>query len=212
MSLGIGIMSLACGLGGDDKPKGTPTPSLPQPEDAIAGWVQQNRSVGYVGDCSKSEAGRDAGKLCSSMIGDRGRRRAYAIGPTFSEPTALAIVDDTAEGWVIHSVVNRDVGKDPVVDWPLEVGDRVVVIGLGENDCLSVREQPTQQAKRLVCLADGSTAIVQEGPKDAENYQWWRITTSGAQGSYDGWAAATWLRLEDAVRDALQPKETPTPQ
>jgi len=200
------VLAGCFGGGGDDAPAATPTPSLPGPEDAIAGWVAANRSVGYVGDCANAKRGEAAGKLCSAQVGERGTRRAYALGPTFSEPTALAIVEDTAQGWTIYSVENNDPSQQqiPGIDWPLEVGDRVIVIGLGEGDCLSIREQPSQEAERQICMADGTSAIVQEGPVDAEGFTWWRISGEG----FSGWGAGTWLRLEEAIRDALNP---PTP-
>lgn len=202
-------LAAGCFGGGDDTPDATPTPTLPGPEDAIARWVDDNRSVGYIGDCSKENPGEDAGKLCSRQIGERGRRRAYAIGPTFSDPTALAIVEDTAEGWVIYSVENQDPsgGGVPGIDWPIEAGDRVIVIGLGEGDCLSIREQPSTDAARTICMPDGTTAIVQEGPVESAGFTWWRIAGEG----FNGWAAGDWLRLEDAIRDALNPTATPAP-
>jgi hypothetical protein len=199
----------ACGItGGEEGPDATATPALPGPEDAIAGWVAENRSLSYIGDCSNADRGADTGKLCSSQLGERGRRRAYALGPTFSDPTALAIVEDGPQGWTIYSVENNDQSGDdiPGIDWPMEPGDRVIVIGLGEGDCLSVREQPTQQAMRQICLADGTTGIIQEGPTEAEGFTWWRISGEG----FSGWAAGTWLRLEESIRDALQPQASPT--
>jgi hypothetical protein len=205
----LAFAAAACfGGRGDDTPDATPTPPLPGPEDAIAGWVAENRSVAYIGDCSIANRGEDSGKLCSTQIGERGRRRAYAIGPTFSDPTALAILEDTAQGWTIYSVENQDPSQAsiPGIDWPIEAGDRVIIIGLGEGDCLSIREQPSLEAARTICMPDGTTAIVQEGPVDAEGYTWWRITGEG----FAGWAAGDWLRLEEAIRDALEPR-TPTP-
>jgi hypothetical protein len=208
--LAASLLTGGCLFGGDgdDAPDATPTPTLPGPEDAIAGWVDANRSVAYIGDCSKANPGEDSGKLCSLQIGERGRRRAYSIGPTFSEPTALAIVEDTAQGWTIYSVENQDPSQQgiPGIDWPIEPGDRVVIIGLGENDCLSIREQPSVEAARTICMPDGTTAIVQEGPVDADGYTWWRLSGEG----FNGWGAGDWLRLEEAIRDALNPP-TPTP-
>jgi hypothetical protein len=206
--LSFAVALSACSVvGGDDEPDETATPTLPGPEEAIAGWVQENRSLAYIGECANADRGADTGKLCTTQIGERGSRRAYALGPTFSDPTALAIVEDGPGGWTIYSVENNTGGDDiPGINWPMEPGDRVIVIGLGENDCLSVREQPSQTAPRTICVPDGTTAIVEEGPKEADGFTWWRIAGEGLA----GWAAGTWLRLEEAIRDALQPQPTPT--
>ncbi len=209
--LAAATLALAACSGGDSGPKATSTPAVPGPADALAQWVSENRNVAFIPDCSKAEAGTDTGKLCALQVGERGTRRAYTLGPTFSEPTALALLEETPDGWKILSVTNRDpsAGAIPGIPWPLQQGDAVVVIGLGEKDCLNIRETPSQQGKQLICMPDGSRAIVQEGPVDAETFTWWRIAGEG----FNGWAAGTWLRLEDAIRDALTPPEpTATPE
>jgi len=218
-ALGLGALALlaamlfaACGvLGGDgeDTPEATPTPAKPGPEDALAQWVSDNRSVGFVGECGNAQPGVDVGKLCATFAGERGPRRAYYLGPTFSEATALAFLEDTADGWVVLSVRNNDPSQPsiPGIDWPLEAGDAVVFIGLGEGECLSIREQPTQQSQRLDCRPDGTRAIIQEGPVEAETITWWRVAGEG----FVGWAAGTWMRLPEAIAQALNPP-TPTPQ
>jgi len=191
----------ACSGGGSGKPKDTPTPDVPGPEAVIGDWVRTNRNVDFVGLCQNAKPGIDVGKLCTNELGSRGTRRAYALGPTFSEPTALVMVEQAQDGtWKVLSVRNRVPGDGgiPGIDWPLQVGDAVVVIGLGESDCLRIREQPTQQGKQLNCVPDGTKAVVQEGPKEAETFTWWRIAGDG----FDGWAAGTWLRLQDAVAAA----------
>jgi hypothetical protein len=198
----------ACG-GGDDTPDATATPERPGPEDVLGAWIAENRNVTFIPNCEDAREGVDVGKLCATLIGERGTRRAFAIGPTFSEPTALAIMEDTPNGWEILSVNNRDPSQVeiPGIPWPLQPGDRVVVIGLGEDDCLSIRDNPSQTAERLNCMPDGTRAIVQEGPEDAETFTWWRIAGDG----FSGWAAGTWLRLEDAIAAALQPQGEATP-
>lgn len=203
------VLAAGCG-GGDDTPDATATPELPGPEDAIAEWVRVNRNVGFVGNCDNAQQGVDVGKLCMSFLGERGTRRAYSLGPTFSEPTAIAIVESGEQGWTIVSVDNVDPSQAevPGIDWPLQVGDRVVIIGVGENDCLRIREQPTQQGNQLACMPDGTEGIIQEGPVDAETFTWWRIAGDG----YSGWAAGRWLRLPEAIADALNPPVTPTPE
>ena len=107
-----------------------------------------------------AQQGVDTGKLCATLAGTRGDRRAYDIGPTFSDSTAFAIVEDSPEGWKIVTIRNVDPSQPqvPVIDWPLEVGDAVLVSGLGQDDCLSIREQPTQEAARQNCMPDGTRA------------------------------------------------------
>jgi hypothetical protein len=206
----LALLAAACfDDGGSGEPEATPTPSLPGPTDAIAEWVANNRSVEFIPNCDDARPGLDVGKLCARLKGERGPRRAYDLGPTFSDPTALALVEDSPQGWRIISVTNIDPSKPqlPGIDWPLESGDAVLVIGLGENDCLSIRKEPTQQAERLNCMPDGTKAIVQEGPVEAETFTWWRIAGDG----FNGWAAGAWLRLEDEIARALQPQPTSTP-
>jgi hypothetical protein len=204
----VSIVLTACG--GDGTPEGTPTPDHPGPEQVLADWVAANRNITFIANCDDAQDGVDVGRLCATLVGERGTRRAFALGPTFSPPTALAILEERpGEGWVILSVSNRDPsqGEIPGIPWPLQSGDAVVVIGLGENDCLSIREEPSQTAERLNCMPDGTRAIVQEGPTEAETFTWWKIAGDG----FNGWAAGTWLRLEDAIAAALQPQATPTP-
>jgi hypothetical protein len=210
------VLLLSCAAlaacGGDGGAGGggaTATPERPGPEDVLGEWVRTNRNVDFVGDCSNAREGLDVGKLCSAQIGKRGTRYAYALGPTFSESTALAILNEGDEGWTVVSVNNRDPSAPevPGIPWPLQVGDAVVVIGLGEGDCLRIREQPTQEGKQLQCMPDGSTAIIQEGPVDAETFTWWRIAGEG----FNGWAAGTWLRLQDAIAELFAPP-TVTPE
>ena len=56
MTLALGALSFGpCGgSGGPAKPTATSTPSVPQPEDVMGQWVQQNRNVAFVGDCANA--------------------------------------------------------------------------------------------------------------------------------------------------------------
>ncbi len=203
------LTAAACG-GGGSKPVTTPTTVVAGPMDALADWVRANRNIDFVGECASAKPGIDIGKDCATQVGSRGTRRAYSLGPTFADSTALAILEQKPEGWTVVSVKNRDPSAPavPGIAWPLQVGDAVIVIGLGDPDCLRVREQPTQQGKQLACESDGTKAIVQEGPVDAETFTWWRIAGDG----FNGWAAATWLRLPEAIAQVLAtPVPAPTP-
>ncbi len=73
---------------------------------------------------------------------------------------------------------------------PFGIGDQVLVTGLGDTDCLRIREEPTSRGKQLNCKYDGIRAVVQEGPVDAETFTWWRIAGDG----FNGWAVAQYLR------------------
>jgi hypothetical protein len=201
------LLFAACG-GGDSKPSATATPTPIGALDALADWVRINRNVDFVGECTNAKPGVDVGKTCATLVGSRGTRRAYSIGPTFSEGTGLAILEQKPEGWAVLSVKNRDpsTAAVPGIDWPLQVGDQVVVIGLGEPDCLRIRDAATQEGKQLNCMPDGTTAIVQEGPIEAETFIWWRIAGDG----FNGWAAGTWLRLPEAIAQALATPVPPT--
>jgi hypothetical protein len=203
------LLIAACG-GGNGGPDATPTPDVPGPEEALAQWVAENRNVNFLPHCEDADRARDIGKVCATPRGERGTRRAYDLGPTFADPTALAILEQTPDGWKVLSVTNRDPNAPnvPGINWPLQSGDAVIAIGLGENDCLRVREQPTQQGKQLGCIPDGTRAIVQEGPIEAETFTWWRIAGNG----FNGWSVSTWLRLEDAIAEALQPRPEATPE
>lgn len=209
MAVALSLLAVACGGGdgGDRTPEATPTPELPGAMDVIAQWVAENRNVDFIGDCADAEQGIDVGKLCATRVGTRGTLEAYHIGPTFSEYTTVAIIETRGEdGAEIVRINNRNPNEEavPGINWPLQVGDRVVVVGLGENDCLNVREQPSTDAASLICIGDGSEAIIQEGPVETDAFTWWRIAGEG----FDGWSAATWLRLPEAIAALFA---TPTP-
>jgi hypothetical protein len=203
----------ACG--GSSGPKATPTPKVPSPEDVIGQWVKQNRNIDFVGTCANAKQGVDVGKLCVSVKGQRGSLRAYDLGPTFSDPTALALVQQGKDGtWSVLSVANVDPSNPvPGIDWPLQVGDQVVIVGLAKDDCLNVRDAPSQKGKQLACEPQGVKAVIQEGPTQADNFTWWKVAgTNQASGAgFSGWAAGKWLRLPDSIAQALQPHGSPTP-
>ncbi|MBF6600812.1 MAG: hypothetical protein IVW36_09930 [Dehalococcoidia bacterium] len=195
-------------------PKASPTPNVPTPETVIGQWVRDNRNVDYLGNCQVAKQGVDIGKLCVSVAGTRGKLRAYNLGPTFSDPTALAMVEQQKDGtWKLLSVTNNDpsAGNVPGIAWPLEVGDQVVVVGLAENDCLRIHETPSQTGKQSACEPQGATGIVQEGPTQAESFTWWRIAGNGPGGAFNGWAVDKWLRLPSALQQVLQPNGPPKP-
>ncbi|HEX5478241.1 MAG TPA: hypothetical protein VFY79_00825 [Dehalococcoidia bacterium] len=205
------MLAAACSTG-SNSPKATPTPQQPGAVDAIAGWVKQNRSIPFLGNCSSAKQGVDIGKLCITPAGQRGQTLAFTLGPTFSDPTATVMVQQQKDTtWKVLSVTNNDpnAGEVPGIAWPLEVGDRVVIVGL--DDCLSVRDTPSQTGKRTACIPLGTTGIIQDGPTQAETYTWWKIAgTDKAGNDFNGWAVDKYMRLPDALIAVLHPGATPT--
>ncbi len=205
------LFAAACfggGGSGSKTPDATAAPPVPGIEDVIGAWVRANRNVDYVGDCSKAQAGVDVGKLCSALAGSRGTTRAYTLGPTFSEFTSTMLIQEGADvGWMVLFVENRNPNAEvPGIDWPLSQGDRVVFIGLGDDDCLSIREQPALSAARTICMPDGNEAIILDGPIEADGFTWWQVAGDG----FNGWAVDVYMRLPEAIAQ-LFATPTPTP-
>jgi hypothetical protein len=206
----MAFIAAGCGVigggDGDRTPEPTATPPLPAAEDVIATWIRENRSVDYVGDCEDAQQGVDVGKLCSTLVGQRGRTRAYHLGPTFSEYTTEMLIEESADqGWVIITVRNRDPNQPiPGIDWPLAPGDRVLFIGLGEDDCLNIREQPSVAAAATICMGDGNQAIILDGPVEADGFQWFQVAGEG----FSGWAIQDYMRLPEAIEQLFP---TPAP-
>lgn len=192
---------------GSKTPDPTATPEPPQAEEVIRQWVLDSRNVDYVGDCDAAQPGVDVGKLCSTLVATRGRMRAYHIGPTFSEYTVEMLMEETEEeGWTVLRAQTRNPNQPvPGIDWPLQVSDLVVFVGLGENDCLSIREQPSTEANRLICMADGTQAFLMEGPIEAEGFTWWRVAGEG----FDGWAVSIYMRLPEAIQQLFETPVAP---
>ena len=53
------------------------------------------------------------------------------------------------------------------------------------GSCLNVHGTPGTTGALIICLADGSTVTVREGPVEADGYRWWKV----AAGDIEGWAA-----------------------
>jgi hypothetical protein len=211
----LGLMASAC-FGGGDEGDGEGPPSTPAadataaptgfvtPEDALQVFVERLLNRYFSGDCAAASRPDDMGKVCYSLRGERGNARAYDLGPTFSEPTMLAILRREPEGWAFVTVENVDPTAPviPGIPWPVEIGERLIVAGTG--DCLRAREAPGLDAAVSTCLPDGTEVIVQEGPQEADGHTWWLLAGHG-------WAAADWLRYaEEPLPEAQTPTASPT--
>lgn len=75
----------------------------------------------------------------------------------------------------------------PTASARFSTGQRLKVTGTGE--CLNVRVQPGLERDVVACIADGTEVVVLGGPREADGYRWWQLTTP--QG--DGWAVENYL-------------------
>ena len=194
----LAALSLACG-GGSKPAEPTPEPTAASAfsgpsEEALARYVETTLGKSFLEDCSKADAQRDAGKICSTFRGQRENMRAYVLGLTFSEGTQWAIVEERNGQWsVVHApVLNSDNAGVPGTPWPIRPGAEVVVTGTGL--CLNVREGPALDQKAVDCLNDGSVVTIAAGPAVGDEIQWWQLS------GRNGWVAADFLRYADAAQ------------
>jgi hypothetical protein len=77
---------------------------------------------------------------------------------------------------------------------PDEIAPGAMVIVTGTAGAgLNLRQQPSTYAKVVVNAKEGTVLTVLEGPKEADDYVWWRVR---APDGTEGWAAANWLELK----------------
>ena len=202
----VAALSIACASGGSKPSTGTPAPGesptsnqtpTTSPEDALARYVQNRLTQGFVPDCDKAKRPDDVGKQCAKKLGERGDVLAYALGPTFSEPTRILILKPASGDWTLVSIDTLDPNQPtaPGIPWPLEAGANVVVAGTAP-DCLKIREAPGLGSAELDCITDGTAVTIVAGPVDQDNIEWWQLQERG-------WAAGDYLRY---------PAEAPTPE
>src|SRR5205814_1297935 len=107
------------------RPQADPDPTALIPatttaEAAVAQFVQAT-GASYAGDCAATRSPDDLGKVCSRFVAERGNRRAYLLGRTFSEFSAWAFVQQGAEGWTVVSTAPLDLtDTSDAVPWTPE--------------------------------------------------------------------------------------------
>jgi hypothetical protein len=211
--LAVAVIALACSSSGTSPtptntqpPGSTVEPSTPAAgetpattaEEAIQRYVQNRLIQGFVADCSKAKRPDDVGKQCAKLLGKRGDLRAYALGPTFSDPTRTLVLKPENGDWTLLYIQNIDANSPPGIPWPLEVGAQVVVAGTAP-DCLKIRVAPGTGSEQTDCINDGLTATVVAGPVQQDDIEWWQLEGRG-------WVAGDYLRYPDQV-----PAATATP-
>lgn len=211
--LAAAALALACSSNGspapptNTQPPGSTTePSTPgdgeapatSAEEAIQRYVQNRLIQGFVADCSKASRPDDVGKQCAKLLGKRGDLRAYALGPTFSDPTRTLVLKPENGDWTLLYIQNIDANSPPGIPWPLEIGAQVVVAGTAP-DCLKIRAAPGTGSEQTDCIDDGLTATVVAGPVQQDDIEWWQLEGRG-------WAAGDYLRYPEEA-----PAATATP-
>ncbi len=177
--------------------------------DAVKPLVEARYGRTFIGDCSGAKNPDDLGKLCAVFRGQRGSMVAYDIEPTFGQPLIMAIMQDKGanQGWQTIDGILADPAKPTTaIPWPLQLGEQVVVFGVGDGQCLRARQSPGQAGVVITCQPDGTRGVLGEGPVDADGYKWWKVTGDG----WFGWMAADWLRYPDSLPVAPPAEVTPT--
>jgi hypothetical protein len=129
--------------------------------------------------------GRDAGTPTSVATATAG------VVPTATRPRVASptVVDQTPTATVALPITGT---PEPQTFTEIAPGATVVVHGtLGAG--LNLREQPSTYSKVVGNVKEGATLVVLDGPKEADDYVWWRLQTSDGK---EGWAAANWLALK----------------
>jgi hypothetical protein len=204
-------LSLRGGDGGGDEASATPqngatgTPSeTVGAEQALADYITTQLNQEYAGDCTAALMPEVKG-LCSAARSERQDRKAYLIGPSSYEYQLWVFLRKEGSAWKVESTlpVKPETVNAPGAPWPLEKGAKVVVGGTGT--CLNVRVAPGIKEAAVDCIADGEILVLEDGPVDADGYQWWR-----PQGR-SGWVAGDWLRYVDESATPA-PVATSTPE
>jgi hypothetical protein len=206
------VVAMTCGSGSDKKSSVSPTPQATQtaadpsdPSGALTQYVETTLKAKYAGDCSSAQTGSDAGKICSTKLGERESIQAYVLGQTLSQGLRWVFLESRGGAWQVLASpeMTPDNRQVPGVPWPLKVGAEVVITGTGS--CLNVRTEPGGAA--VDCIAEGAKIKLSAGPRTANNLEWWQVE------GRNGWVAADFLRYPDATKDptpAPRPSSTPS--
>jgi hypothetical protein len=72
---------------------------------------------------------------------------------------------------------------------PPAVGVGATVKVTGTGDCLRIHAEPSLASASATCLPDGTSAVVQDGPVQADRHTWWLLNAGG-------WAVGDYLQAE----------------
>jgi len=182
---------------------GTPSETV-SAEQALADLITTQLKQEYAGDCTAALMPEIKG-LCSAARGERSDRKAYLIGPSAYEYRLWVFLRKEGNAWKVESTlpVKPETVNAPGAPWPLEKGAKVVVGGTGT--CLNVRVAPGIKEAAVDCIADGTVITLEDGPVEADGYQWWRPQDRS------GWVAGDWLRYADESATPSPAAATPTP-
>ena len=197
---GLLLFGAACGGGGDPEPAAatptqTPEAQTAGPAAALRRHVMETMAKDYAGDCASTEAGRDAGKICSVERAQRANQRAYVLGLVASEGAQWVILEERGGQWPVvqTQAITGDNRAVPGIPWPLRLGVDVVVAGA--DPCVNVRTEPKIVAGNAVdCIRDGTVIKLSAGPTLADDIQWWQVV------GRSGWVAGDYLRYTDAAQ------------
>jgi len=67
--------------------------------EAVVQQMVEQRGDAYAGSCRDTRSPQDIGKVCATLVAERGTLRAYLAGRTFSEYSVWLFVREDSAGW-----------------------------------------------------------------------------------------------------------------
>ena len=70
------------------------------PDDAVREWMAKQGHA-FAGACATTRPGTHVGEKCSTLYADRGQRKIYKVGMTFSEYDTWLLVEQSGVSWQV---------------------------------------------------------------------------------------------------------------
>lgn len=163
-----------------ETPTATPE-GFTDPDSAFLAFIDEEFGGDFIGDCPQTVSPETGtGQICGQELYRSDELVTYSLGVPFSEGLGEAVVAIDAAGfWTVTFVPAPAPGEGD-----LAIGGAAAVFGAGS--CLNFRDEPGTGSEVLLCMIDGTSERVIDGPVEADGITWWRL-----QGL--GWASEEFL-------------------
>ena len=171
--------------------------SDPLPFSAPGGLLLEGESLAATG--ASNEHGRRetlmssnrAGGIVSSTTARRGETT-QTLSATEEPVVPLSAASLSSLGRTIEPSSSATPATSPPASPASATSATRAATVRGTDACLNVREAPKTSAKRLGCLAEGTTVKVVGGPSTGEGFTWYQIERAGSL-EKGGWVVGKYL-------------------